>query len=37
MIPEKFWSLDSLPSTPNGKRDTGALEGLAKAKPELAG
>jgi amino acid adenylation domain-containing protein len=37
MIPEKFWSLDSLPSTPNGKRDIGALEALARIKPELAG
>jgi nonribosomal peptide synthetase DhbF len=37
MIPEKFWSLDSLPSTPNGKRDVAALEALAKEKPELAG
>jgi nonribosomal peptide synthetase DhbF len=36
MIPEKFWSLDSLPSTPNGKRDVAALEALAKEKPELA-
>jgi amino acid adenylation domain-containing protein len=35
MIPEKFWSLDSLPSTPNGKRDIGALETLARMKPEL--
>jgi non-ribosomal peptide synthetase component F len=37
MIPEKFWSLESLPSTPNGKRDTTALEALAREKPELAG
>jgi amino acid adenylation domain-containing protein len=36
MIPERFWSLDSLPSTPNGKRDITALEALAKEKPELA-
>jgi amino acid adenylation domain-containing protein len=35
MIPEKFWSLDSLPSTPNGKRDVAALEALARMKPEL--
>jgi amino acid adenylation domain-containing protein len=35
MIPEKFWSLESLPSTPNGKRDTTALEALARVKPEL--
>jgi acyl-coenzyme A synthetase/AMP-(fatty) acid ligase len=37
MIPEKFWALDDLPSTPNGKRDVGALEALARMKPELAG
>ncbi len=37
MIPEKFWSLESLPITPNGKRDTTALEALAKVKPELSG
>jgi acyl-coenzyme A synthetase/AMP-(fatty) acid ligase len=37
MIPEKFWSLDSLPTTPNGKRDITALEALARMKPELAG
>jgi non-ribosomal peptide synthetase component F len=37
MIPEKFWSLESLPSTPNGKRDTAALEALARVKPELTG
>jgi acyl-coenzyme A synthetase/AMP-(fatty) acid ligase len=37
MIPEKFWSLEFLPSTANGKRDTVALEALAKVKPELAG
>jgi amino acid adenylation domain-containing protein len=35
MIPEKFWSLDNLPSTPNGKRDTAALEALARVNPEL--
>jgi hypothetical protein len=37
MIPEKFWPLEILPSTPNGKRDTAALEALARVKPELAG
>jgi amino acid adenylation domain-containing protein len=37
MIPEKFWSLESLPSTPNSKRDTAALEALARIKPELTG
>ncbi len=37
MIPEKFWPLEFLPSTPNGKRDTAALEALAKVTPELAG
>ncbi len=37
MIPEKFWSLECLPSTPNGKRDTAALGALARVKPELAG
>jgi amino acid adenylation domain-containing protein len=37
MIPEKFWALENLPSTPNGKRDTKALQALAKVKPELAG
>jgi amino acid adenylation domain-containing protein len=37
MVPEKFWALDSLPSTPNGKRDIGALEALARIQPELAG
>jgi acyl-CoA synthetase (AMP-forming)/AMP-acid ligase II len=36
MIPEKFWSLESLPSTPNGKRDIVALEALTRVKPELA-
>jgi amino acid adenylation domain-containing protein len=37
MIPERFWSLDCLPSTPNSKRDIAALEALARVKPELAG
>ncbi len=32
MIPERFWSLDRLPSTPNGKRDLVALEALANLK-----
>jgi acyl-coenzyme A synthetase/AMP-(fatty) acid ligase len=36
MIPEKFWPLESLPSTPNGKRDTAALQALARVTPELA-
>ena len=36
MIPEKFWSLDRLPSTPNGKRDIVSLEALTKVKTELA-
>jgi acyl-coenzyme A synthetase/AMP-(fatty) acid ligase len=35
MIPEKFWSLDHLPSTPNGKRDIVSLEALTKVKAEL--
>jgi nonribosomal peptide synthetase DhbF len=35
MVPEKFWSLDHLPSTPNGKRDIVSLEALTKVKPEL--
>jgi acyl-CoA synthetase (AMP-forming)/AMP-acid ligase II len=37
MIPEKFWSLESMPSTPNGKRDIVALQALTRMKPELAG
>lgn len=37
MIPERFWSLDYLPTTPNGKRNIVALQALAKVKPELAG
>jgi amino acid adenylation domain-containing protein len=37
MIPEKFWSLECLPSTSNGKRDAVALEALTRVKPELAG
>ncbi|MGB8536140.1 MAG: hypothetical protein WCD57_06985 [Acidobacteriaceae bacterium] len=36
MIPEKFWSLESLPSTPNSKRDRAALEALARVTPEMA-
>jgi amino acid adenylation domain-containing protein len=32
MIPERFWCLDRLPSTPNGKRDLVALEALANLK-----
>ena len=35
MIPERFWSIDRVPVTTNGKRDTKALEGLAKVRPEL--
>jgi amino acid adenylation domain-containing protein len=35
MIPEKFWSLDRLPSTPNGKRDIASLEALTRVKTEL--
>lgn len=37
MIPEKFWSVESLPSTPNSKRDRAALEALARVTPEMAG
>ncbi len=33
MVPEKFCSLQSLPVTPNGKRDVAALEGLARVSP----
>jgi iturin family lipopeptide synthetase A len=36
MVPEKFWSLNFLPSTFNGKRDVAALEAIAKVKPDLA-
>ena len=36
MIPEKFWSLECLPITPNGKRDAAALEALTRMKPELS-
>jgi acyl-CoA synthetase (AMP-forming)/AMP-acid ligase II len=35
MIPEKFWSLDRLPSTPHGKRDVVALEALTEVEPDL--
>jgi acyl-coenzyme A synthetase/AMP-(fatty) acid ligase len=35
MIPEKFWSLDRLPSTLNGKRDAVALEALTRVVPAL--
>jgi amino acid adenylation domain-containing protein len=36
MIPEKFWLLDGLPSTPHGKRDVVGLEALAAVQPDLA-
>jgi amino acid adenylation domain-containing protein len=35
MIPEKFWSLDRLPSTPHGKRDVVGLEALTAAQADL--
>jgi len=35
MIPEKFWALDRLPTTPNGKRDISALEALSRVQAEL--
>jgi amino acid adenylation domain-containing protein len=37
MIPEKFWLLDSLPTTRHGKRDVGALESLAEVETDLGG
>jgi amino acid adenylation domain-containing protein len=36
MIPERFWSLDRLPSTPHGKRDIAALEALTEVEADLA-
>ena len=36
MIPEKFWLLERLPSTPHGKKDVAMLEALTKIQPELA-
>jgi amino acid adenylation domain-containing protein len=35
MIPEKFWLLDRLPSTPHGKRDVVGLEALTATQPDL--
>jgi amino acid adenylation domain-containing protein len=35
MIPERFWAVDRLPSTPNGKRDLAVLESHSKVKAEL--
>jgi hypothetical protein len=35
MIPEKFWLLDGLPSTPHGKRDVVGLEALTTMQPDL--
>jgi len=35
MIPEKFWLLDRLPSTPHGKRDVVGLETLTAVQPDL--
>jgi amino acid adenylation domain-containing protein len=35
MIPERFFSLERLPSTPNGKRDIASMEALAKTNPGL--
>jgi amino acid adenylation domain-containing protein len=37
MIPEKFWSIDRLPSTAHGKRDVKALQALSKREPSLPG
>ena len=36
MIPEKFWLLDCLPSTPHGKRDVVGLEALTAVQADLA-
>jgi acyl-coenzyme A synthetase/AMP-(fatty) acid ligase len=36
MIPERYWCLDRLPSTPNGKRDLAALEKISKIQTEMA-
>jgi hypothetical protein len=35
MIPEKFWLLESLPTTRHGKRDVGALESLSGVEADL--
>jgi nonribosomal peptide synthetase DhbF len=35
MIPEKFWLLDRLPSTPHGKRDVAGLEALTAVQADL--
>jgi amino acid adenylation domain-containing protein len=35
MIPEKFWLLDRLPSTPHGKRDVVGLEALTTTQADL--
>jgi nonribosomal peptide synthetase DhbF len=35
MIPEKFWLLDGLPSTPHGKRDVVGLEALTTVQGDL--
>jgi amino acid adenylation domain-containing protein len=35
MIPERFWLLDRLPSTPHGKRDVVGLEGLTATQADL--
>jgi amino acid adenylation domain-containing protein len=35
MIPEKFWLLDRLPSTPHGKRDVVGLEALTAVQADL--
>jgi len=37
MIPEKFWLLDSLPTTRHGKRDVSALESLSEVETDLGG
>jgi amino acid adenylation domain-containing protein len=36
MIPEKFWLLDRLPSTPHGKRDVAGLQALTAVQADLA-
>jgi acyl-coenzyme A synthetase/AMP-(fatty) acid ligase len=36
MIPEKFWLLDRLPSTPHGKRDLVGLEALTAVQADLS-
>jgi nonribosomal peptide synthetase DhbF len=35
MVPEKFWLVDRLPSTPHGKRDVVSLEALTTLLPDL--